>query len=83
MNYTKDEQHKATKTIAWNNCLKINPANPAAVAESIPEMYEALKVALEFFVVYDIHNKGISGLALQLNEALAKAESKEGEGDSI
>ncbi len=50
-------------------------ANAHLIAAA-PEMYEACKIALEFFVAYDIHNKGISGLSLQLREALAKAEGK-------
>lgn len=28
---------------AVNNCIKLNPDNPQAVAEAIPKLYEALK----------------------------------------
>lgn len=39
-----------------------------------PELYEACKEALKFFVAYDAENKVVSGLSLYLNEAIAKAE---------
>ena len=38
------------------------------------DLVEALKVALDFFVQYDLQQKVISGISLQLNEALAKVE---------
>ncbi|KKN50499.1 hypothetical protein LCGC14_0632240 [marine sediment metagenome] len=40
------------------------------------DMVEALKAALDFFTQYDMQQKVISGISLQLNEALAKADGK-------
>lgn len=40
------------------------------------DLYEACKKALDFFVEFDVGYKVISGLSLQLREALAKAEGK-------
>ncbi|GAH15873.1 unnamed protein product, partial [marine sediment metagenome] len=39
------------------------------------ELVEACKLALEFFTALDIKQKTISGLSLELNEALQKAGS--------
>lgn len=48
-------------------------ANARLISAS-PDLYEACKQALTFFTEYDIENKVISGLSLQLNEAIAKVE---------
>ena len=44
--------------------------------DAFGDMYEALKIALEFFVQYDAQNSVVSGMSLVLNEALAKAEGR-------
>ena len=51
----------------------LNKTNAQIVVAS-PALYEACKLALKFFVAYDIENKVISGLSLQLNEAIAKGK---------
>lgn len=50
-------------------------ANAQLIAAA-PELYEVCKIALEIFVSFDVRNKIVSGVSLQLNEALAKAEGK-------
>ncbi|KKK55753.1 hypothetical protein LCGC14_3071390 [marine sediment metagenome] len=52
-----------------NYVLELCPLHKAAL-----EMYEALQVALDFFTQYDIQQKVISGISLQLNEALAEGK---------
>ncbi len=59
----------------WDLNIKEAEANAQLIA-SAPDMYEALKAALDFFTQYDIQQKVISGISLQLNQALAKAEGK-------
>ncbi len=41
------------------------------LAKAAPLLYEACKAALEFMTEFDVIHKVISGLSLQLNEALA------------
>ena len=57
---------------AVNGCISVNPNNPHAVAETIKDMYEALKVALNetpgFMLGEDV--KQI------MKQALAKAEGR-------
>jgi len=54
---------------AVNACQEVNPDNPMAVAESIKDMYEALKVAFE-----KSHNPEVE---IILMKAIAKAERRE------
>ena len=55
---------------AVNACIKINPDNPVAVAESIQDMYEALKGLLSVsFALFTPEYK-------VAKEVLAKAEGK-------
>ena len=60
-------------TAAVNACASVNPDNPMAVAESIKDMYEALKVALNetpgFMLGEDVKQL--------MKQALAKAEGRE------
>ena len=42
------------------------------------ELWEVCKTALEFFTMYDIHYKVISGLSLQLNDVLSKIDKGDG-----
>ena len=51
-------------------------ANAQLIAAA-PEMYEACKLALDFFITFDSTRKVVSALSLQLNEAVAKAEGRE------
>ena len=53
---TQEEAEANAKLIAAavNACIKVNPDNPMAVAESITELYEALKL-------YQEHQKGTRG----------------------
>lgn len=51
---------------AVNACIKVNPENPHSVAESILDLYEACKEALE-----KSHNPEVEAI---LAEAIAKAE---------
>jgi len=48
----------------------------AQLISAAPELYEACNLALQYFLAHDIDNKVISGMSLQLNEAIAKAEGK-------
>jgi len=58
---------------AVNACKKINPDNPQAVAESIGDMYEALKVLLGIVA----HNALPSEAKIrQAEKALSKADRK-------
>jgi len=52
-------------------------ANANLIAAA-PDLYEALKDAREIFTQYDATNGVVSGISLKLNEALAKAEGKDG-----
>jgi len=59
---------------AVNGCIKTNPDNPIAVAESVKDMYEALKEADK--ATY--HNNQLSaGAIITIRKALAKAEGKQ------
>lgn len=64
---------------AVNACQAVNPENPMAVAESIKEMYEALKWLCK---LYEIEPKGEGGYLPSWNhalQALAKAKGREKE----
>ena len=73
---------------AVDACKEINPDNPQAVAESIKDIYEALKMSAEVIQEYikeaDIfcdHSVGICacstlGRFARIEEAISKAESK-------
>lgn len=78
--YTKDEQYEATQVIAWNSCRDINPDNPAAVAESIKPMYEALKELVDIvdnYLVGIAPRDVIDTFSTQpAKQALAKVEEK-------
>ena len=54
---------------AVNACVKLNPDNPMAVAESIGKLYEALKALFKSDVLP-------IGWKLQVRRVLAKAEGK-------
>ncbi len=60
---------------AVNACVSVNPDNPQTVAESIKDMYEALKA-----IYQDVDLQNIDGGSDELNiltqKALAKAEGK-------
>ena len=69
---------------AVNACTKVNPDNPQAAAEALPDIYEALG---ECLLLIEDMMPGVAGIALQnyqrLNEApinarkaLAKARKK-------
>ena len=63
---------------AVNACIKVNPNNPLAVAESIQEMYEAMK---ELIKVYNIEADAADSdyhpsCWRQAYEALVKVEGK-------
>ena len=57
---------------AVNECQRVNPDNPQAVAESINDMYEALKKAQKV-----IECECYPLLIERMNKALAKAEGRE------
>ena len=68
---------------AVNACAKVNLDNPLAVAESISDLYEALKFAVnqieEFKKVYTIagylpHYAFLNTAIWEMEQALAKAE---------
>jgi len=63
---------------AVNACQKVNPDNPLAVAEALPDMYEALKEAINWLAFNRRDRPGTTGslLADTINQALAKAEGK-------
>ena len=64
---------------AVNACQKVNPDIPLAVAEALPDMYEALKEAINWLAFNRRDRPGTTGslLADTINQALAKAEGKE------
>ena len=65
---------------AVNACQKINPDNPLAVAEALPDMYEALKAFRPVFLTRnDFHQVCFlkeDELWEAVEQALAKAEGK-------
>ena len=59
----------------WDNpTIQANAERIVKAVNSYDAMYAALKVALDFFTQYDIQQKVISGISLQLNEALAEGK---------
>jgi hypothetical protein len=60
---------------AVNACIKINPNNPQAVAESIEDMYEALKYCRTVLVAYQAYITGKYAIE-EIDKALAKASIK-------
>ena len=64
---------------AVNASIKINPANPMAVAESIGDMYEDLETALGELAVFNPGDgRGVRYLTnaeASINKTLAKAEA--------
>jgi len=82
-----DDQHtlKANANLivtAVNACKKINPDNPQAAAESIEDMYEALKTLLDLYVKLALSgdagfwNPETEDEVKQARQALAKADRK-------
>ena len=67
---------------AVNACIKLNPNNPMAVAESIGELYEACKDAVDYFhdeIVTEFMKTGRVPYFQSLKDlvlAIAKAEGK-------
>ena len=60
---------------AVNACKKLNPDNPQAVAESIGDMYEALKTCLATLDANRAYILASSTIA-EAQQALAKADGK-------
>ncbi len=56
---------------AVNACIKLNPDNPLAVAQSITALYEALKSLL-----WDLRQRAIPNDLTEFEQALASAEGK-------
>lgn len=61
-------------TTAVNACISVNPENPLAVAESIKDMYEALKDMHKALTVSDIPLVSIMQKYKQLRTVLTKLE---------
>ena len=63
---------------AVNACIKLNPDNPLAVAQSISALYEALKEAQMVIARAELAKGNIHRLAVeeQMIKALSKAEGK-------
>lgn len=59
---------------AVNACIKLNPENPAAVAQSISDMYKALKQALRTFEARKISQ--FDARYILLAKALARATAR-------
>ena len=60
-----------------NACQEVSPDNPMAVAESIKDMYEALKTFIEYRLELDYANPtALSLVTGKIQQALAKAEGK-------
>lgn len=82
-NRTTEWKRKMNSEIAGNiargQCEKINPDNPRAVAESIGDMYEALKELLDFYHLPkgSIDRPYLADVVRQAKKALIKAEGKE------
>ena len=65
--YEKEMNYRMAERIAGGACHKINPDNPLSVAQSIEDMYEALK---------EVYNGDLDQCILTvIRKALAKAES--------
>ena len=64
--YEKAEANARLMAAAWNACVEINPENPIAAAEAMPEMFRLLLA-----VVADAQK--ICGKRLDLEEWLMKA----------
>lgn len=58
---------------AVNACIKLNPDNPMAVAESISDLYEVLKRVI---LIWDNFEHITTGDYIVAQKALAKAEGK-------
>lgn len=56
---------------ARNACMEINPENPIAVAEALPELLEALRRSLNF--MNSLSGPGHQGAAQQVRTAINKA----------
>jgi uncharacterized Zn finger protein (UPF0148 family) len=75
--YKDDMERAELRSTAINACTKINPDNPQAVAESIEDMYEALKASLSALPP-SLPKGSIGQIARRkILEALTKAEGKE------
>lgn len=64
---------------AVNGCIKVNPDNPQAVAESIKDMYEALKTASGYLTFLASRNNPIpksDSVRDLYRKALSKAEGR-------
>ena len=59
---------------AVNSCVKMNPENPTAMAEALPEMYKILKATYNLACGYTEMPK--NELAKAIKPILAKAEGK-------
>lgn len=53
---------------AVNACIKINPDNPQAVAEALPDMYEALQAFDHYLCASPPHNLKLKKYAVELLE---------------
>ena len=64
---------------AVNGCISINPENPLAVAESIKDLYEALKAILPSHTGYmeSMNWRVYNEVILQIRQVLAKVEGRE------
>jgi len=73
--YKEGEANAHLIAAAVNACQSVNQDNPMAVAESIKDMYEALKALIfQFAVAVDDVRSKDKEVYEQANEALAKAE---------
>ena len=61
---------------AVNACQKVNPDNPLAVAEALPDMYEALERLVDYLNYLGVP-EDCEDQYEEANKSLAKAEGKE------
>ena len=62
---------------AVNACIKVNPENPQAVAEALPDLYETLKVIRMFVLgVDDLGPTDKQVIVAKCSLALAKADNE-------
>ena len=70
----EDDANTALIVAAVNSCFAINPSNPLAVAEGLPELVEALREASSYFSNrpgnWEVQLEGM------IRSALAKLEKK-------
>ena len=61
---------------ACNACQQINPENPQAVAEALPDLVKRLRDVAVWLIAPDLFEDEIRGIAQAVRSTLAKAEGR-------